>query len=174
MSGFDREKHLKPLLAGGFIVLLLCGFWIYSSYQQSLEKIERKTSAAHSELRLLQESLQKYRVLNAKFKKSGQQGAVANKQNLIATVENATQKVGARSQLLYVRPQPDKAREDLVEEGVEIRLEKLQLQQLVELLYQFETAQQMLKISQLRVRPRFDDPAQLDTVMTLSRFREQR
>ena len=95
-------------------------------------------------------------------------------QNLIATVENASQQVGTRNQLLYVRPQPDKAREDLIEEGVEIRLEKLQLQQLVELLYQFESQKQAVKVSQLRVRTRFDNPELLDTVMTLSRFKEQR
>ena len=172
MSGFDREKHLKPLLIGAIAILLLCGFWIYTSHQQALQRLEHKTAAAQRELQQLHESLNEYRRLASSLQQVDND--TAGNINLIAEVENATQQIGARSQLLYVRPQPDKVREDLVEEGVEIRLERLLLNQLVELLYQFETAKQRLNISQLRVRTRFDNPEQLDTVMTLSRLREKR
>lgn len=174
MSGFDRDKHLKPLLAAGIILILLTGFWVYNSHLQTLDKLVRRTAAADRELQQFQELLQEYRKLEAKLKNVAPTKATAEVQNLIATVENASQQVGTRNQLLYVRPQPDKTREDLIEEGVEIRLEKLQLQQLVELLYQFESQEQAVKVSQLRIRTRFDTPELLDTVMTLSRFKEQR
>lgn len=174
MSGFDREKHLRPLLIAGLALLFLCGFWIYNSYQQTLYKLERQSVAARSELAQLQESIQQYRKLENKFQQVSPQSSTADAPNLITTVESATQQIGARSQLLYVRPQPDKVKADLVEEGVEIKLEKLFLRQLVELLYQLEAVQQQLKVSQLRIRTRFDNPEQLDTVMVLSRFREKR
>ena len=174
MSGFDRDKHLKPMFAVVIGMLILAGIWIYNSHQQTLNNLARKTTAANRELIELQGLLQEYRVLENKLKNMAPMNSATGAQNLIATVENASQQVGTRNQLLYVRPQPDKAREDLIEEGVEIRLEKLQLQQLVELLYQFESQKQALKVFQLRVRTRFDNPEQLDTVMTLSRFKEQR
>lgn len=173
MTQFDREKHLKPLLLGGIALLLLAGFWIYSSHQQALQRLERKTAAAHEELARLQESLREYRQLENRLRQIGS-GQDAGNATLIAAVESATQQIGARSQLLYVRPQPDKVRDDLIEEGVEIKLERLLLNQLVELLYQFEAAKQRLNVSQLRVRTRFDNPEQLDMVMTLSRFKEKR
>lgn len=172
MSGFDREKHLRPLLIAALALLLLCGFWLYNSHQQALHKLERKASAAREELAQLQQSIREYRELESKLQQLSPQSAAAT--NLITTVESATQQVGARSQLLYVRPQPDKVRADLIEEGVEIKLEKLFLSQLVELLYQLESVQQQLQVSQLRIRTRFDNPEQLDTVMVLSRFREKR
>ena len=172
MSGFDREKHLRPLLIAALALLLLCGFWLYNSHQQSLHKLERKASAAREELAQLQQSIREYRELESRFQQLSPQSAAAT--NLITTVESATQQVGARSQLLYVRPQPDKVRADLIEEGVEIKLEKLFLSQLVELLYQLESTQQQVQVSQLSIRTRFDNPEQLDTVMVLSRFREKR
>ena len=39
---------------------------------------------------------------------------------------------------------------------------------------QFDQNAQRLKVSQLRIRTRFDNAEQLDTSMTLSRFRENR
>ena len=174
MSGFDREKHLRPLLIGGVALLLLSAFLLYSNHQQTLQRLERQATAARSELANFQTSLAEYRSLESKLGQVGMESPAGGALNLIAAVENATQQIGARSQLLYVRPQPDKVRDDLIEEGVEIKLERLQLNQLVELLYQLESVQKGLKVSQLRVRTRFDNEAQLDVIMVLSRFREKR
>jgi|GEM_PF-3313934 len=172
MSGFDRDRHLKPLIGVAIILILLCGYGLYSSYQKALDRVERKTTTARNELLQFHESLVRYRTLESELQDFAPHAAAEVDSNLIAKVENATQQVGARSQLLYVRPQPDKVRGNIIEKGVEIKLEKLQLQQLVELLYQFENTEQKLMVSQLRVRPRFDMPEQLDTVMTLSHFKE--
>ena len=174
MSGFEQEKHLKPLIALVLILLLLCMGWIYTSHQQRLSRFDRKIESAKIELGQLHSSVQEYLVLETQLERLKPKNSRAAQSNLISTVENATEQISARSQLSYVRPQPDKTREGLVEEGVEIKLEKLQLHQLVELLHQFDQSDQILKVSQLRVRTRFDNPDQLDTSITLSRFREVR
>lgn len=174
MGGFEQEKHLKPLLAAAMLLLLIGIGWIYTSHRQRLERFERRIESAQNELAQVRVALQEYHDLEVQLHKLKPQGATAPQRNLISTVEDATEQISARSQLIYVRPQPDKSREDVVEEGVEIKLEKLQLHQLVELLYQFDQSGQMLKVAQLRVRTRFDNPEQLDTSITLSRFREKR
>ncbi|MCF6179395.1 MAG: hypothetical protein L3J63_08415 [Geopsychrobacter sp.] len=173
MGGFNQEKHLKPLLAVILAVLLLGGVLLYSSYQQNLQRLDRKITAARKERVQLKKSLQEYRQLENRLRRIKQKNPNAPRTNLISTVENASQQISARSQLIYVRPQPDKIRDDLVEEGVEIKLEKLKLHQLVELLYQFENNNQHIKVSQLRIRTRFDNPQQLDTSIILSRFNEE-
>lgn len=174
MSSFEREKHLKPLIAVSFALLLIGGMLSYSSYQRGLENLDRKIAGARSELAQLQSSLREYRTLDAHLLKLKRESNATATHNLITTVEDAAERVDARSQLVYVRPQPDKPHEDLTEEGVQIRLVKLQLHQLVQLLHQFEQVGQRLKVSQLRVRTRFDNSEQLDTSMILSRFRENR
>ncbi len=172
MGRFEREQHLKPLLAAVTALLILCGSWLYVGHKNRLERLDRKIVAARTELSNLRVSLQEYRALAARLQKLAPEKTAASGQNLITVVEGAVEQIGARNQLIYVRPQPDQKREDLTEEGVEIRLEKLQLHQLVQLLYQFEQSQQMLKTSQMRVKTRFDNPELLDAVMTLNRFRE--
>jgi general secretion pathway protein M len=173
MAGFDLEKHLKPLVAGGLALFLIGAGWLYSSHQQRLTQLDRKIESARGELNELGETLQTYRPLENQIQKMKPKSS-NNTDNLISAVENAAQQVEARSQLIYVRPQPDKTQGDLVEEGVEIKLEKLKLHQLIELLYQFNKTDQRLKVAQLRIRTRFDNPEQLDTSIILSRFKEKR
>jgi len=173
MSGFDRDRHLKPLLAGGLVLLLLAGIWLYSGYRQMIDRAERKVRLAQQELSQLRISLQEYRELEQRLRTLRTAESAKGGGNLITTVEDATQRISARNQLIYVRPQPNKTTEDLIEEGVEIKLEKLKLNQLVELLFQFEQSAQNLKVSQLRVRTRFDDSDLLDTSIILSRLREK-
>ncbi len=169
MGGFEQEKHLKPLIAVVLILFLLSIAWIYTSHQQRLDRLDRKIESTRNELTQFNISLQDYLELELQIKKLS---SGTTQQNLISSVEDATEQISARSQLSYVRPQPDKIRDGLTEEGVEIKLEKLQLHQLVELLYQFDQSDQILKVSQLRIRTRFDNSEQLDTSITLSRFKE--
>jgi hypothetical protein len=173
MAGIDLERHLKPLVAGGLALLLLGTAWLYSLHQQRLTQLDRQISAARSELTELGQNLQEYHQLENQLRRMRPPGNTGNS-NLITTVENAAERVGARSQLIYVRPQPDKTRDDLIEEGVEIKLEKMQLHQLVELLFQFDKSGPQLNVSQLRVRTRFDNPEQLDTSIILSQLKEKR
>jgi len=174
MAGFDSEKYLKPFVAGGLILFLLGTFWLYSSHRRHLTQLDRQIESARSELSQLGETLQDYRQLENKLQELKPKNSNSGDNNLISAVENATQQVDARSLLIYVRPQPDKVQDELIEEGVEIKLEKLKLHQLVELLYQFGKTDQRLKVSQLRVRTRFDNPEQLDTSIIMSRFKEKR
>ncbi|NCO50616.1 MAG: hypothetical protein GW875_00770 [Deltaproteobacteria bacterium] len=174
MSGFDRDKHLRPLLLGLVGLALLSLGWAYSGYRQSLTRLERQTRAATVELAAFEAALADYRQSEAQLKRQQLAGGGQSDVSLISTVETATQQIDARSQLIFVRPQPDKARDGLVEEGVEIKLEKLKLSQLVELLYQFEKSQGQMRVSQLRLRTRFESPDLLDAVMILSRLKEGR
>lgn len=171
MSDFYREYGKFVIITVLALFALGC-FWGYGSYRNTLKSLDRKASAAKAEIEQLSRLLQEYRVAATELRTLGPVSESGN-DNLIATVERAAQEADARSSLIFVRPQPDRAHDGFVEEGVEIRLEQLQLQQLVALLYYFETQTQQLKVRQLRVRTRFDDPDRLDTVMTLSRVVER-
>ena len=172
MSWFDPDKHLRPLIALGLTLVFLGAFLAWDGYSRMLENLDRKIAASRKDIVKFGEEVGKYRALESQLRAMSTSTRGAGADSLISTVENAADRINARSQLLYVRPQPDKPHDGIVEEGVEIRLEKLQLDQLVELLHLFEQTGRSLRVSQLRIRTRFDNPEQLDTSMILSRFRE--
>lgn len=174
MGSFEQEKHLKPLVAGIVVLVLIFGIWTYSSYRQTLARLDRKIVATEKDMAQFNDYLQEFRELQSSLQKLKPRQTTGARKNLISTVEAATDQIAARNQLIYMRPQPDKSRDGLTEEGVEIKLEKLRLSQLVELLYRFDRVVPPLRVSQLRLRTRFENPEQLDAAMLLSRFSEKR
>jgi general secretion pathway protein M len=69
-----------------------------------------------------------------------------------------------------MRPQPVAVKDEFKEESVEIKLEKIALDQLVRILYQIDTADAFLQVKNLRLKIRFDNKAQLDAVLTISAY----
>lgn len=171
MSDFDWRQS-KIVIGGAVLIVLLVVFWGYDSYRQSLQRMDRKIASVRNEMKQLDGLFKEYRQLEGVLQGLGPISR-DDGTNLIATVEDAAQKARAKSSLLYVRPQPDRVREEYVEEAVDIRLDQLQLQQLVAMLYQFEKRSAQLKVKHLRVRTRFDNPDSIDAVMTLSRIKEK-
>jgi general secretion pathway protein M len=66
-------------------------------------------------------------------------------------------------------PQPP-PQENLREESVEVRLEKIRLDQVVRLLYAVDTADALLQVKNLRLKTRFDDRTLFDATMTVAAF----
>ena len=88
--------------------------------------------------------------------------------SLFSFIEATEAQVASKENLVYMRPQPSVDQNEFREESVEIKLEKIRLDQLVQLLYEIESANAFLKVKTLRVKTRFDNKSELDAVMTIS------
>ena len=76
-----------------------------------------------------------------------------------------------RENLASMRPQPPAAVGEFREESVEVRLERVRLGQLVQLLFALDSAEAYLKVKELRIKSRFDDRSLLDAVLTVASYR---
>lgn len=94
--------------------------------------------------------------------------------SLFSFVEEVTNRTGVRENLVSMRPQPTQLHGGFKEESVEIRLERVQLEQLVRLLHAMEAADVLLNMKSMRVKPRFDNRLQLDTILLVSYFQKER
>jgi general secretion pathway protein M len=69
-----------------------------------------------------------------------------------------------------MRPQPSSVQDTVRENSVEIKLEKIRLDQLIRLLYAIDSTDACLQVKNLRVKTRFDDRTLLDAVLTISSY----
>jgi general secretion pathway protein M len=90
--------------------------------------------------------------------------------SLFSFVEAITAQAATKENLVYMRPQPVSVQEDFKEESVEIKLERIRLDQLVRLLYEIDAANAYLQVKNLRIKTRFDDQSQLNAVLTISSY----
>jgi general secretion pathway protein M len=90
--------------------------------------------------------------------------------SLFSFVEGIAAQAANKENLIYMRPQTPAIQDAVREESVEIRLEKIKLDQMVRLLHAIESAEAYLQVKNLRIRTRFDNRALLDVVLTVSSY----
>lgn len=78
---------------------------------------------------------------------------------------------GIRNKILYMKPTVSVPSEAYDEEGVEIKMEGVTLEQLIRYLHQVETSPQFLRIKRLYIKPRFDNRQILTAIFRVSTFR---
>jgi type II secretory pathway component PulM len=73
-----------------------------------------------------------------------------------------------KSHLAGIKPQPELPFENYQEVAVEVRLEKVQLGQIVSFLAGLEQAPQRLRVKRLEIKSRFNEPDLLDAAITVA------
>jgi general secretion pathway protein M len=162
-----RERIV--LAIGTLVVLItLLVFGVIAPYQKTMAQLDHKISSRQEQLKETQVLSQRYRQLQQKLDEARQWLNRGEAFSLFSFIEDLSSRVAGKENLVYMRPQPTSTKDGFREEAVEIKLEKIQLKQLVQLLYQIETAQAYLQIKNLRLKTRFDDRTLLDATLTVS------
>jgi type II secretory pathway component PulM len=88
--------------------------------------------------------------------------------SLTTFVEKTVLEQVGKSHLAGIKPQPDMPFEQYKEVAVEVRLEQVQLGQIVSFLSGLEQASQRLRVKRLEIKSRFNEPDLLDAAITVA------
>jgi len=161
----------KAILASGliFCVFVLLYVALISPLSNKLRTLERKISAGETQVRELQALQEQYQQLERLIKQVGSDSS-DNASGLLSFVENQVQQVAGRDKLTSMRPVAPVRHDEMLEEGVEVRLERVTLRQIVDLLQQLEQARRSVRIKGLDLKVRFEDKALFDATLLISTF----
>ncbi|RMF48053.1 MAG: hypothetical protein D6751_01180 [Deltaproteobacteria bacterium] len=166
MFGRELSRREILILAGGIglaliLLFIFGGLLPWNSY---LDQLDRRIEARQAQLTEFRQKLQTYRSLQRATPR--QNRSTTRPAPLIGLVENLAAELGAKENLVSLRPQPLPGGGG---ERVEVRFERLRLDQLGLLLFRTGNSRPPVHTESLNIRPRFEDPAQLDVVLLLSR-----
>ena len=166
----QRERII--LVAGAIIVVLLIFlFGVVAPYRAALERLDSKIASRQRQLVELGQLSNQYHQLQRQLAASERRFSEDADFSLLSFVEATSIRLAGRDNLISMRPQPAATVEGFREETVEVKLEKVRLHQLVQLLYAAETAPAPMLVKNLRVKTRFDDRNLLDVVVTFASYR---
>lgn len=166
------QRERLTLLAGALIVaVLLVLFGIVAPYRAALERLDTKIASRQRQLTEVRQLGQEYRQLQQQLAASERRLASGGDFSLLSFVEAASIRLAGRDSLVAMRPQPAATLEGFREEAVEVKLEKIRLNQLVQLLFAADKAPAPMLVKTLRIKPRFDDRNLLDVVITFASYR---
>ena len=167
LSPRDRNALLIGLAA---VLIAVFYLGIVSPYQSAIARLDSQIASRQRQRQEVQVLRQRYLSLQGELTQAERRGVSNRNFSLFSFVENLTGQIASRENLVYMRPQPVAVKDEYKEESVEIKLEKIALDQLVRILYQIDTADAFLQVKNLRLKIRFDNKAQLDAVLTISAY----
>ncbi len=164
-------KHLsqreKTVVVAGLIVVMLVFIWfaLLQPYLDTMSTLDRKIKAHRQSLSRVEAMSEQISQLRLQLADVGT--PKRGNRPLFTRVESLTEKNGVREQLLSMRPQPATTQGAFRQQLVEIRLDRMSLLQLVQLLHAVEYRSGGIQVKSMRVKPRFEDRSLLDVNMVL-------
>jgi len=166
----ERERLF---LVGGavFLVVILGGFGVYQAYHSTLVKLDRTIATRTRQLTEVERLRQEALLLRDQMQQAEAKLAQSATFSLASYLEGQAEQLAGRGSLSYARPQPSVGRGNFQEEILEMKIERLALEQVLRLLWTVETAPVPMHVRDFNLNRRYDDPALLDLTMTVAATR---
>lgn len=165
----QRERMI--VLVGGVITgLSLLFVLIVDPLLAKYDRLERQEARKQKDLHELALLSQEYAAKRARLVKAEHRlPSVDNRFSLLTFMEEAAAAAKVRDRIAGMQPQVQPLSEGYEETAVDLRLEGVQLPELLALLVAIDRAPYELQVRHLKIRPKFDNPVNLDaTVRVLS------
>ncbi len=169
MSGFlkktpgRRKAYLYAIYAGIPLALLAAGLTLYGSYASVRKAVEAKKNEVAVMASLKAEYAGKKAVLDMISQRAGEQS-----ESPVPAIEEIARRTGIRDRVASVKPLEEKPSPGYIDKPVEVRLEAIDLNQLVNFLYHAESGGKLMVVRELSLKARFEDPDLLDATMKVS------
>lgn len=165
----SRERLI--LLGGGIVVgLSLLFLLIVDPLLASLERLDRQAARKQKDMKELAALAQEYVVKRDRLEKAeGRMPQPDSHFSLLTFMEEAATGAHVRERITGMQPQVQVSALGYQETAVDLRLEGVQLPDLLALLVAVNQAPYDLQVRHLQIRPKYDNPVNLDaTVRILS------
>lgn len=170
----ERWQHCSPrermilLIGGAVIAATLVFLLIADPLLSKLEKLDRQTSRKQKDIQELAMVAQAYAGKRATLTKLEQRMPTADTQfSLLAFMEEATTTAQIRDRIVGLQPQNPTVLQGYQETAVDLRLDGVQLSQVLALLVAIEQAPYEVQVRHLQIKPKFDNPTNLDATLRI-------
>ncbi|MCF8063134.1 MAG: hypothetical protein K9M82_11500 [Deltaproteobacteria bacterium] len=149
-------RHLTAVFAGGFLLLAL----LYWAVVLRPAAVERRTLEARvvdmtedlERMRLLQDQWERFQEMRSEAERMLQRRGDGF--TLLSYLEGVSRQIDISDKIQYMKPlEFSEPVEGLQPTGIEMRLERLDIQELVQFLYRVEHSENLLNVVRMKIRP---------------------
>lgn len=163
-KGPDRKKaYLYAVYVIVPVALLVAGLTLYGSYNSAKKAMNAKKKELSAMAVLKTGYLGKKAALDAVSQRAAAAGEAP-----AAAIEEIAKRTGVKDRIASLKPLEEKSTPGYVDKPVEVRLEGVDLNHLVNFIYQAEAGPKLMVVRELSMKARFEDPDLLDVTMKIS------
>ncbi len=172
ISQLNQRERIFVTVGGIALALALLYLAVLMPYRGALTRLDKQIAARSQQLQEVKSLRAQYLAMQQQILQVEMR--VKNSENFSALtfIENLVERTAGRENLMSMRPQSPMAQNEFTIDSVEVKLEKLSLRQVLELLWGVESATTPMQVRNLYLKQRFDDHSLLDASMTITALRK--
>ena len=170
----ERWRHLAArerlivMIGAGVVIASLLFLLVIDPLLARIDKLERQTVKKSKERGELSALAVDYAAKQARVVKLEQRLPSGDGQfSLLAFMEEAAASVQIRDRIVGMQPQQGTTQHGYQETAVDLRLDGVQLPQLLALLVALEQAPYDVQVHHLQIKPKYDNPVNLDATLRI-------
>ena len=169
MNRLTPRERIYVVVGGGFLALVLGWLLVVRPYFHAVDNAKRRIETGRADLQKMVEMYKTYSQIETRVAEKEQKIRQGGGTILTALEGVAGQAgVSALVESMEERKKPDN--DFFHEASVEVSLRKISLKELVDYLYQIESAPRLLLVRKIAVSTRFDQKGLLDARVEVSSF----
>jgi len=166
-------RDRPTLLFGSLLLILLLAGGLLITARAALGRLDRTITSRSAALREMEPLRSEARLLQQQIRQQEEKLSKGEAGSAITVVENLVTHIAGKSNLTYLRPLASVAKDGLQLETLELKVERLPLEQLLRLLWELEnSAAAPMHVANLNVQRRFENHALLDVVLQVNTYRK--
>jgi hypothetical protein len=160
------------IIAIGTAMLVVTGLWlwVFEPLRTHLDTLDRGLAYNQDRYRQVLTLSKTYARLKQRIATTEGRLKRHGDFSILSYLEAEADRMGVKKHIIQMKPKPGVTTRFYKENQVEIRMEKVTLPLLQRYLFQIENAQELMRIRELRIRPRFDNPNYLDVRFQVSSY----
>ncbi len=164
----DRDR--KAIVLGGVGAIVLITVIIFQSFSSMNGRLERQYKALESQLEQMRE-------LGAEYYESRRRASEiadsmeSTDQSLLSLIERILVRQNIERASFSINSRALVTGESYEEISVEVRIQKLSLDKVIDVIHNIQSAPTFLKVSKFRMSSRFDNPDLMDVSFRVSNFK---
>ena len=164
----DRDR--KTLILGAIGLSILVVYLVFQSFSSGGARLAKQAVTVEADLKKI-ESLRNEYIQSKRRIDEVTRNIRSEDEALISVVEKVLIDAEVERGSFSINSRADTSGDLYDERSVDIELKKLSLNKAVDVLYKIQTNPSFLKVSKLRIRTRFDNPALMDASFRVSTFK---
>jgi len=165
---FSPRERLMVSAGGAMVGAALVFLLVIDPLMATIDKLDRQARRKAKDSQELALVAQEYVVKQARIAKLEQRMPSPPAQfSLLAFMEEATTTAQIRDRIVGMQPQAPVVVQGYQETSVDLRLDGVQLPQILALLVAIEQAPYDVQVHHLQMKPKYDNPANLDATLRI-------
>ncbi len=166
-------RDRKTLIGGGLLLCLLLILVLLITAWATLGRLDRTIASRSAALREMEPLRSEARLLQQQIRVQEEKLVKGESGSLITVIEGLAIRMAGKENLSYLRPLAAEAKDGLQLETLELKVERLSLEQLLRLLWELENSPAApMHVANLNVQRRFENHAMLDVVLKVNAYRK--